>query len=283
MPVIVAALSAMIAFVSSAVLILVAIYVWGPRVCFVLFWAGWFLGGLAAYGIARYLGRPIVHRLVRPAALPARRSTMPSNAAPARVPSRIVARACWRDWSPATSHRCSPAWTSGSLRARPWIARGRGSGDTRCTSPRRRPRCRPGWTPACSAWPWTSSSTTRAGTRRPALLWKSPPAPGRPGDADGGGPRPGGAGRNDAAPLRPVLSWRRGSRASRGIWIGALGGGRDRESSPGPNRRRVQRRGRAPDPDRAPGIGRYFNAAPDASRPKPRRMRATCRSETPKA
>jgi uncharacterized membrane protein YdjX (TVP38/TMEM64 family) len=64
-----AALSAMIAFVSSAVLIPVAIYVWGPWVCFVLLWAGWFLGGLAAYGIGRYLGRPIVHRLVRPAAL----------------------------------------------------------------------------------------------------------------------------------------------------------------------------------------------------------------------
>jgi uncharacterized membrane protein YdjX (TVP38/TMEM64 family) len=64
-----AALSAMIAFVSSAVLIPVAVYVWGPWVCFVLLWAGWFLGGLAAYAIGRYLGRPIVHRLVRPAAL----------------------------------------------------------------------------------------------------------------------------------------------------------------------------------------------------------------------
>jgi len=64
-----AALSAMIAFVSSAVLIPVAIYVWGPWICFVLLWTGWFLGGLAAYGIGRYLGRPIVHRLVRPEAL----------------------------------------------------------------------------------------------------------------------------------------------------------------------------------------------------------------------
>jgi uncharacterized membrane protein YdjX (TVP38/TMEM64 family) len=64
-----AALSAMIAFVSSAVLIPVAVYVWGPWVCFALLWAGWFLGGLAAYAIGRYLGRPMVHRLVRPAAL----------------------------------------------------------------------------------------------------------------------------------------------------------------------------------------------------------------------
>jgi len=64
-----AAISAMIAFVSSAVLIPVAVYVWGPWMCFALLWAGWFLGGLAAYAIGRYLGRPIVHRLVRPAAL----------------------------------------------------------------------------------------------------------------------------------------------------------------------------------------------------------------------
>lgn len=63
------AISAMVAFVSSAVLIPVAIYVWGPTLSFVLLWSGWFLGGLAAYTIGRYLGRPIVHRLVRPAAL----------------------------------------------------------------------------------------------------------------------------------------------------------------------------------------------------------------------
>jgi uncharacterized membrane protein YdjX (TVP38/TMEM64 family) len=67
--VLLAALSAMIAFVTSSMLIPVAIYVWGPELCFVLLWAGWFLGGLAAYGIGRYLGRPIVRRLVRPAAL----------------------------------------------------------------------------------------------------------------------------------------------------------------------------------------------------------------------
>jgi uncharacterized membrane protein YdjX (TVP38/TMEM64 family) len=67
--VLLAAISAMIAFVSSAVLIPVAIYVWGPALCFVLLWSGWFLGGLAAYAIGRYLGRPVVQRLVRPQAL----------------------------------------------------------------------------------------------------------------------------------------------------------------------------------------------------------------------
>jgi uncharacterized membrane protein YdjX (TVP38/TMEM64 family) len=63
------AISAMIAFLSSAVLIPVAIYVWGPILCFVLLWSGWFLGGVAAYAIGRYLGRPVVRRLVRPETL----------------------------------------------------------------------------------------------------------------------------------------------------------------------------------------------------------------------
>lgn len=64
-----AALSAMLAFVSSAVLIPVAVHVWGPVTCALLLWTGWFLGGIAAYAVGRYLGRPIVERLVRPAAI----------------------------------------------------------------------------------------------------------------------------------------------------------------------------------------------------------------------
>ncbi len=67
--VLLAGLSAMLAFVSSAMLVPVALYVWGPVVCFLLLWTGWFLGGLAGYAIGRYLGRPVVHRLVRPGAL----------------------------------------------------------------------------------------------------------------------------------------------------------------------------------------------------------------------
>ena len=67
--VLLAALSAMIAFVSSAVLVPVAIYMWGPVVCFLLLWAGWLLGGLAGYAIGRYLGRPVVERLFRAEAL----------------------------------------------------------------------------------------------------------------------------------------------------------------------------------------------------------------------
>jgi uncharacterized membrane protein YdjX (TVP38/TMEM64 family) len=67
--VVLAALSAMVAFVSSALLIPVAVYAWGPGVCFMLLWAGWYLGGIAAYLVGRYLGRPAVEALVRPGVL----------------------------------------------------------------------------------------------------------------------------------------------------------------------------------------------------------------------
>jgi uncharacterized membrane protein YdjX (TVP38/TMEM64 family) len=62
-----AALSAMLAFVSSALLVPVAVYAWGPGMCFLLLWTGWFLGGLLAYAAGRYLGRPVVEALVSPA------------------------------------------------------------------------------------------------------------------------------------------------------------------------------------------------------------------------
>lgn len=67
--VLLAALSAMVAFVSSVVLVPAAIHVWGPMVCFLLLWTGWFLGALAAYAVGRYAGRPLVERLVHPGAL----------------------------------------------------------------------------------------------------------------------------------------------------------------------------------------------------------------------
>lgn len=64
--VLLAAGSAMLAFISSAALIPVAVYAWGPVRCAVLLWIGWFLGGVLSYLVGRYLGRPIVERLVRP-------------------------------------------------------------------------------------------------------------------------------------------------------------------------------------------------------------------------
>ena len=58
-----AAISAMLAFVSSAVLVPVAVYVWGAGLCAALLWGGWILGGLCAYGIGRWLGQSVVARL----------------------------------------------------------------------------------------------------------------------------------------------------------------------------------------------------------------------------
>jgi uncharacterized membrane protein YdjX (TVP38/TMEM64 family) len=55
-----AALAAMFAFVSSSVLIPFAIYAWGQETAFLLLWTGWLVGGMAAYCIGRFLGRPIV-------------------------------------------------------------------------------------------------------------------------------------------------------------------------------------------------------------------------------
>jgi uncharacterized membrane protein YdjX (TVP38/TMEM64 family) len=61
--VLLAAVSAMFAFVSIAVIVPVAVFVWGESFSMLLLWLGWILGGAIAYAIARFLGRPVVHRL----------------------------------------------------------------------------------------------------------------------------------------------------------------------------------------------------------------------------
>lgn len=62
--VLLAAFSAILVFVSSLLLVPVGIQAWGPAGCFLLLWTGWFLGGLIAYSIGRYLGRPAVRRIL---------------------------------------------------------------------------------------------------------------------------------------------------------------------------------------------------------------------------
>lgn len=62
--VLLSALSAMLAFVSSAVLVPVALYAWGETVCAALLWLGWILGGATAYTLGRWLGRPVVRWLL---------------------------------------------------------------------------------------------------------------------------------------------------------------------------------------------------------------------------
>ncbi len=61
--VVLSALSAMLAFFSSALLVPVAVLSWGKAVTIALLWLGWLLGGLGAYGIGRTLGRPLLRTL----------------------------------------------------------------------------------------------------------------------------------------------------------------------------------------------------------------------------
>lgn len=56
------AISAMLAFASSTVLVPAANLVWGKPITFLLLWGGWVAGAFAAYGIGR-LARPLVRRL----------------------------------------------------------------------------------------------------------------------------------------------------------------------------------------------------------------------------
>lgn len=59
-----AAASAMLAFMSISVVVPAAVYTWGEPLSILLLWFGWILGGVAAYTLARFLGRPIIRRLV---------------------------------------------------------------------------------------------------------------------------------------------------------------------------------------------------------------------------
>jgi uncharacterized membrane protein YdjX (TVP38/TMEM64 family) len=52
-----AALSAILAFFSSALLLPVAVYTWGRTVTLVLLWLGWLLGGICTYALGRVLRR----------------------------------------------------------------------------------------------------------------------------------------------------------------------------------------------------------------------------------
>ncbi|MDQ3027315.1 MAG: hypothetical protein M3R58_12535 [Pseudomonadota bacterium] len=57
------AISAMLAFASSAVLVPPASEVWGKPVTFVLLWGGWVAGAIAAYAIGHF-ARPLLLRVV---------------------------------------------------------------------------------------------------------------------------------------------------------------------------------------------------------------------------
>lgn len=56
------ALSAMLAFVSSALLLPVAVYNWGEPITIALLWLGWLLGGVCSYATGQFLGRSLLGR-----------------------------------------------------------------------------------------------------------------------------------------------------------------------------------------------------------------------------
>ena len=62
--VLLAMLSAMVAFFSSALLAPVAIYAWGEAGCLALLWLGWCLGGIISFCIGRYLGHSAVSKII---------------------------------------------------------------------------------------------------------------------------------------------------------------------------------------------------------------------------
>lgn len=64
--VILSALSAMLFFFSSSVLIPVAVYTWGRAATMSLLWIGWLAGGALSYLVGRYPGRHLLHWIVRP-------------------------------------------------------------------------------------------------------------------------------------------------------------------------------------------------------------------------
>ncbi len=64
-----AAVTAMVTFVSIAVVVPAAVLAWGEIQSIVLLWVGWVLGGLGAYAIGRILGRPIAHAILASDAL----------------------------------------------------------------------------------------------------------------------------------------------------------------------------------------------------------------------
>ena len=74
-----AALSAMVVFVSSVLLVPVGVATWGVAGCLVLLWTGWFFGGLLTYLVGRHFGRQVVERMVSPEKLAEYERRMPQS------------------------------------------------------------------------------------------------------------------------------------------------------------------------------------------------------------
>ncbi len=62
--VLLAMLSAMAAFFSSAVFAPIAVLAWGKGITMVLLWLGWLLGGVASFCVGRFLGRKVAAMII---------------------------------------------------------------------------------------------------------------------------------------------------------------------------------------------------------------------------
>ena len=83
--VVLSALSAMFAFLSSGLLSPVAISAWGTLVTLGLLWLGWLLGGAVTYAVGRFLGRSAAALFVDDATLALWESRVTSRAHVSRV------------------------------------------------------------------------------------------------------------------------------------------------------------------------------------------------------
>ena len=58
------ALSAILAFFSSAIIVPAALHAWGAPLTMFLLWTGWTVGGMGTYAVGRWLGRPVVRAMI---------------------------------------------------------------------------------------------------------------------------------------------------------------------------------------------------------------------------
>lgn len=104
-----AAVSAMLAFVSSAVIVPIGVYAWGKLTTMLLLVTGWVLGGICAYAISRYFGRPAVKALIASSVLDRYEERISRRAPfglvllfqlalPSEVPSYVLGLVRYRFW-----------------------------------------------------------------------------------------------------------------------------------------------------------------------------------------
>lgn len=75
-----AAVSAMLAFISIAMIVPAAVFAWGAPTSITLLWLGWILGGIGTYSIGRFVGRPVVRWLAAQDSLRKLESALPVDA-----------------------------------------------------------------------------------------------------------------------------------------------------------------------------------------------------------